>query len=175
MRRSPASSRTTPLGLGPKLFEQLIVLAHSARDQLGRRDVSPVPDDRDAWSRRSARRRRRGGDDRAARRPRRLPTPRPSTNVTPACTWSASRALSRASSTTEPFSASKIPLLRDTGLAREPACAASIRYSPWIGMTARGRTKREHRPQLLRARVPGHVHRRDLLVEHLGAELREAG
>ena len=53
------------------------------------------------------------------------------------------------------------------------ACAASIRYSPWIGITWRGRSEREHRPQLLLARVAGDVHRRDLLVQHLGARARE--
>ena len=31
----------------------------------------------------------------------------------------------------------------------------------------------DHRAQLLGVRVPGDVHRRDLLVEHLGAGLRE--
>ena len=69
----------------------------------------------------------------------------------------------------------------DRSLRRAPlsraswACAASMRNSPCTGMTARGRSEADDRAQLLGASVPGDVHRRVVLVQHLGARLRAAG
>ena len=50
------------------------------------------------------------------------------------------RTPSGVSSTTEPFSAITIALAGTPASRASCACAASIRYSPWIGITARGRT-----------------------------------
>ena len=98
------------------------------------------------------------------------PTPSPSTNVTPASIRSTIRA-------TPSGQLDDGPVLRDhdrgAGMPASRAscaCAASMRYSPWIGITRRGRHEREQRAQLLRAGVARHVHGRDLLVEDLGAE-----
>ncbi len=63
------------------------------------------------------------------------PTPRPSTNVTPDSTWSTIAAPAVDSSTTEPFSASTIESAGTPASRASRAWAASIRNSPWTGMT----------------------------------------
>ena len=68
------------------------------------------------------------------------PTPSPSTKDTPVDTSSTTRTPSRESSTTVPFSA-RMMLAAGTPASRAScACAACMRYSPWTGMTARGRS-----------------------------------
>ena len=93
--------------------------------------------------------------------------------MTPASTWSAIRTPLDESSTTSPFSAITIELAGTPASCASLACAACIRYSPWIGITAFGRIRREQRAQLLGARVARDVHVGVLLVQHLGAVLRQ--
>ena len=101
------------------------------------------------------------------------PTRSPSTNVTPA-----SHVVDEPSTSTSQLDDRAVlreqdPVLGDTGLARE-LCVRS--QHPVLAVdrhdVARAE-KREHRAQLLLARVAGDVHRRDLLVQHLGAGARE--
>ena len=72
-----------------------------------------------------------------------------------------------------PFSASTIESAGTPPSRASWACAASMRNSPWTGITAFGRTSAEDRPQLLGVAVARDVHRCDLLVQDLGAGLRK--
>ena len=87
----------------------------------------------------------------------------------PASTWSTIRAPSRESSTTSPLSAMMIDDAGTPASCASRACAASIRYSPWIGITAFGPDQAEQGPKLLRACMPGDVDGGVLLVQHLCA------
>ena len=101
------------------------------------------------------------------------PTRSPSTNVTPGVDpvdepRAAARELHHGAVLGEDD-----PVLRHAGLARElrvrrehPVLAVDRHH------VARPQ-QREHRPQLLLARVAGDVHGRDLLVQHLGPRARE--
>ena len=79
----------------------------------------------------------------------------------------------RESSTTSPFSAITIELAGTPASCASRACAACIRYSPWIGIIAFGRISDEQRTQLLGACVARDVHVGVLLVQHLCAVLRQ--
>ena len=68
------------------------------------------------------------------------PTPSPSTKVTPDSTWSTIATPFGPSSTTVPFSASTIASAGTPASCAMRAFAACMRYSPWIGITAFGRT-----------------------------------
>ena len=134
-----ASSDDDPERLVAKLVDQIFVLPHAARDQLGRADVRAVVRS-DGRQRRSARRPRRAGAGRGARRPRRPPLPaRRRRSRRRRCDRRCGRrraSARRPSRSPRSRSASSgIPASRASC-----ACAASIRYSPWIGITARGRT-----------------------------------
>ena len=69
------------------------------------------------------------------------PTPSPSTKVTPASIVSTMRgAVAGTTSTTEPFSAITIQSAGTPASRASRAWAACMRISPWIGITAFGRT-----------------------------------
>ena len=101
------------------------------------------------------------------------PTPSPSTNVTPDSTpVDDPRAVAR--------ELDDVAVLGDhdrrgghARIARELAWAASIRNSPWIGITRLRPDEAEQRAHLLGARVARDVHGRVLLVQHLRAAPRE--
>ena len=77
------------------------------------------------------------------------------------------------SSTTLPLSAITIPAAGTPASRASWACAASIRYSPWIGITARGLTSESIVRSSSEQAWPETCTGRDLLVQHLGAGARE--
>ena len=123
--------------------------------------------------RRSARRPPRGAGGRGARRRSRPPLRGRRRTSPPPRRGRRCPRRPGSSSTTEPFSASTIESAGTPASCARRACAASMRYSPWTGITALRAEQREDRSQLLGVRVAGDVHGRVLLVQHLGAGLRE--
>ena len=101
------------------------------------------------------------------------PTPRPSTNVTPAVDLADDPGAVRRRARRP----SRSRRARSPPPARPPRAPA--RRAPRASGTRRARAsppwpdEREHRPQLLRVAVAGDVNRRVLLVQHLGADLCE--
>ena len=171
MMSSSSSSSAIRSRLVAQLLEQLLVLGEAARDQLGRRDLAAVRSATVVTTistpSSESRRRSRSATSWTS------PTPRPSTNVTPAGIGSTMPTPSRRQLDDGAVLGDHDPRRRDARLAAEPGVRGE---HPVLAVDRHQRLRaheREHRAHLLRARVPGDVHHRDLLVQHLGAEPRE--